>query len=62
MHLGALGLADAGRVYLDGDSPGGWHAGYGGGLSFRTLGHAATVVYAHGERGIVYVTLGGMEF
>jgi hypothetical protein len=57
-HLGVFGLADAGRVYLDGDSPGGWHAGYGGGISFRTLGHGGTIAYARGERGIVYVTMG----
>jgi hypothetical protein len=57
-HLGVLGLADAGRVYLDGESPGGWHAGYGGGLTFRTLGYAASVAYAYGEKGTVWVTLG----
>jgi hypothetical protein len=57
-HLGAFGLADAGRVYVGGDSPGGWHTGYGGGLSFQTLGRVGTVAYARGERGIVYVTLG----
>jgi hypothetical protein len=58
VHLGGFGLADAGRVYLDGESPGGWHAGYGGGLSFRTLGYAATVAWAYGERGSLYATLG----
>lgn len=57
-HLGAFGLADAGRVYVDGASPGGWHTGVGGGLSFRTMGRTGTVAYARGERGIVYVTLG----
>jgi hypothetical protein len=57
-HLGGFGLVDAGRVYLDGDSPGGWHTGYGGGLSFRTLGYAATVSWAYGERGSLYATLG----
>ncbi|HYR12458.1 MAG TPA: BamA/TamA family outer membrane protein [Longimicrobium sp.] len=58
VHLGGFGLADAGRVYLDGDSPDGWHTGYGGGLSFRTLGYAATVAWAYGERGSLYATLG----
>jgi hypothetical protein len=57
-HLGAFGLVDAGRVYLDGHSPGGWHTAYGGGLSFQTLGRVATVAYANGERGTVYVTVG----
>jgi len=58
MHVGAFGLADAGRVYVDGDSPGGWHTGFGGGLSFQTLGRVATVAYATGEIGTLYVTLG----
>lgn len=57
-HLGAFALADAGRVYLDGDSPGGWHTGFGGGLSFQTLSRVATVAYAHGERNSLYVTIG----
>ena len=30
-ELGVLGLADVGRVYLQGTSPGGWHADGGGG-------------------------------
>jgi hemolysin activation/secretion protein len=32
MNTGVFGFADAGRVYFDGDSPGGWHSGVGGGL------------------------------
>lgn len=58
VHLGVFGLVDAGRVYLDGDSPGGWHTGYGGGLSFLSLGQAVTVAYAYGETGSLYATLG----
>ncbi len=58
VHLGAFGLADAGRVYVDGDSPGGWHTAYGGGLSLQTLGRTGTIAYARGELGAVYVTLG----
>ncbi|HET7231806.1 MAG TPA: BamA/TamA family outer membrane protein [Longimicrobium sp.] len=57
-HLGAFALADAGRVYVDGDSPGGWHTGVGGGLSFQTVGRTATVAYARGERNSLYVTIG----
>ena len=30
--VGALGFADAGRVYVDGESPGGWHTAAGGGF------------------------------
>ena len=29
---GVFGNFDLGRVYVDGDSPGGWHTGGGGGL------------------------------
>jgi hypothetical protein len=32
LRAGVLGLAEAGRVYLDGDSPGGWHSRTGGGI------------------------------
>jgi outer membrane protein assembly factor BamA len=32
LDVGALGFADAGRVYLNGQSPGGWHSATGGGL------------------------------
>lgn len=32
LSTGVLGFVDAGRVYLDGDSPGGWHTGAGGGI------------------------------
>jgi hypothetical protein len=31
-RVGVLALADAGRVFLNGDSPGGWHTGTGGGV------------------------------
>jgi hypothetical protein len=32
MAFGVLGFADAGRVYVDGQSPGGWHTAAGGGI------------------------------
>ncbi|HSH75500.1 MAG TPA: hypothetical protein VLA09_07455, partial [Longimicrobiales bacterium] len=32
VSLGPFGFADAGRVYLDGASPGGWHTSRGGGV------------------------------
>jgi hemolysin activation/secretion protein len=57
-RLGVFGLADAGRVYFDGDSPGGWHTGLGGGLTFTTVGHTASLAYAHGELGRFYIELG----
>ena len=60
--LGVLGLADAGRVYVDGDSPEGWHTAYGGGLWFRFQVRssliAASAAYAQGEKGTLYLKLG----
>ncbi|MDP9205493.1 MAG: hypothetical protein M3P12_08555, partial [Gemmatimonadota bacterium] len=32
LDVGAIGFVDAGRVYLKGDSPGGWHTAAGGGF------------------------------
>ncbi|HSJ33308.1 MAG TPA: hypothetical protein VK933_17845 [Longimicrobiales bacterium] len=57
-ELGVFGLADAGRVYFDGESPGGWHTSYGGGVWFSSLGHALSLAYAKGETGRLYLRLG----
>ena len=32
LDVGVLGFTDIARVYLDGESPGGWHRGMGGGI------------------------------
>jgi hypothetical protein len=56
--LGVFALADAGRVWVDGESPGGWHTGWGGGLWFDAFERAVSVAYATGERGKLYVWLG----
>ncbi|HYJ79864.1 MAG TPA: BamA/TamA family outer membrane protein [Longimicrobiaceae bacterium] len=56
--VGVFALADAGRVYVDGDSGGDWHTGVGGGLSFEALRQSATVSYVSGERGMIYITFG----
>jgi hypothetical protein len=32
LDVGVFGLAEAGRVYLDGESPNGWHGAFGGGF------------------------------
>jgi hypothetical protein len=37
LNFGLLGFADAGRVYMDGASPGGWHTGMGGGFWLGTM-------------------------
>lgn len=56
--LGVFALADAGRVWFDGDSDGGWHKAYGGGIFFHTLGRTLSVSYAYGERGVLYFDFG----
>jgi outer membrane protein assembly factor BamA len=56
--LGALALADAGRVWYQGESEGGWHTALGAGAFVTAGGRALSVFYAHGERGIVYLRLG----
>jgi hypothetical protein len=35
--IGIFGFADAGRVYVDGATPGGWHTGVGGGIWFKPI-------------------------
>lgn len=48
--LGVIGLADAGRVWVDGESPGDWHSAAGGGLFFHAAGHSVFFTVARGER------------
>ena len=57
-RLGVLALADAGRVYVDGDSDGGWHTALGAGAFFETTGRVFGVTYAQGETGLLYLHLG----
>jgi hypothetical protein len=58
--LGVLGLADAGRVWYQGASPGGWHTAFGGGVFFSFLHgrRALSAAYAHGESGRLHLALG----
>lgn len=57
-QLGLFALADAGRVWFDGASNGGWHTGIGGGFWLHTLGRSVSVAYAHGEGGRLYLSSG----
>jgi len=60
---GLFGLADAGRVWFDGESSSKWHHGFGGGLWFAPLNNANafTVAIARSEaRTGVYVRAGFM--
>ena len=58
---GVFALADAGRVWFDGESPGGWHSGFGGGVWVSSLGQTFSIAFAHGEQNRVYFQR-GMSF
>ena len=55
---GVFGLADAGRVWFQNESPGGWHTGFGGGIWLSSLGQTFSIAYAHGEEGRFYFQRG----
>ncbi len=57
-RLGVLGLVDAGRVYVDGESDGGWHTAIGAGVYFETIGRILGATYAQGESGRLYLHFG----
>ncbi len=60
-ELGIFGLADGGRVYLDGEDSSEWHGAVGGGIWLAFLGRANTLSAAwaqSGERGRLYVQAG----
>ena len=57
-RLGVMGLVDAGRVYADGDSDGGWHTAVGVGVYFETVGRVLGLTYAKGESGLFYLHFG----
>jgi outer membrane protein assembly factor BamA len=56
--VGVFGLADAGRVWFDGASDGGWHTAFGGGVWAAAFGQAFSLAYAKGEAQRVYVKSG----
>lgn len=56
--IGVSGFADAGRVWVDGSSPGGWHSAAGAGLWFATPPATVAVEYARGEKDTFYLRLG----
>jgi hypothetical protein len=57
-RLGVMAMADAGRVSLDGRSPGGWHTGAGAGLWLESVGRVATAALVRGDAWRLYLTLG----
>jgi hypothetical protein len=63
-NLGVVALADAGRVYFNGSSQGGWHTTVGGGLWFSMLDRAftGTVIVARGDDGTRAYAKVGLPF
>jgi hypothetical protein len=57
-EVGVFALADAGRVWFDGASDGGWHTGVGGGFWLAAFGRAVSFAYANGDGGKFYVKSG----
>ena len=45
--IGVLGFFDAGKVYVDGESPGGWHSGNGVGLWLGVLKYSTNLSVAY---------------
>jgi hypothetical protein len=56
--FGVSGFVDAGRVYLNGRSPGGWHTAFGGGVWYHTMGISAALQYAVGEENRLHAYFG----
>jgi hypothetical protein len=60
-EAGILAFGDAGRVFVDGGSPGGWHTALGGGLWFAPVARAHTVamtIASSNEYIALYLTTG----
>ncbi len=62
--FGVYGLIDAGRVWVDGVSPGGWHTGYGGGiwLGFMGARYLLSAVYVWSAEGGGFYVGSGFGF
>lgn len=60
--VGVFGLCDAGKVWVNGVSPGSWHVGIGGGISLAPIDPSATVTLslANSKDGL-FIT-GGLGF
>jgi Omp85 superfamily domain len=59
--MGLFGLVDGARVYSAGESPGGWHTGYGGGVWFSFVDPDKTLTFtvaSGAERTLFYLGLG----
>jgi hemolysin activation/secretion protein len=61
---GVFGLADVGRVWLEGESSDAWHASYGGGIFFQmlTLNQVFHAMVATGDEGTRFRVDYGFSF
>jgi hypothetical protein len=57
-RVGVFGFGEAGRVWLDGESPGDWHPSWGGGAWFETTGRVVTLTYARADVTRLYAGFG----
>lgn len=60
--VGVFALCDAGRVWVDGNSPGTWHVGIGGGISLAPIDYSATVVMTLAQSKDGLFVTGGLGF
>jgi hypothetical protein len=62
--LGVFGLADAGRVFLEGESSDKWHTAFGGGiwLSFLSRAHTISAAIAAGDERTGFYMQAGFGF
>ena len=60
LDVGLIGFAEAGRVYLDGESPGGWHSAQGAGFWVGVVhpGTGVNVLFTNSRTRRTVVTLG----
>ncbi|HEY9382339.1 MAG TPA: BamA/TamA family outer membrane protein [Gemmatimonadales bacterium] len=59
---GVLGLADIGRVYLEGESSSRWHTAFGGGLWTMFSGHLVSATAASGGERLRFYVKSGFHF
>jgi outer membrane protein assembly factor BamA len=62
LHYGLVGLADAGRVFLSGESSSKWHTGYGGGLWLGTRASSIEFDFATAVKATVVRSGEGTSF
>ena len=60
LDVGAIGFYDVGRVYLNGDSPGGWHSAAGGGfwVGYLNPGTSLNVLFTNNKKRRVTTSIG----